>query len=742
MKGALTILILCLLPLALFGQHSNPDDGRIFTDQEIPQVHIAIHPDSLEILYQEENWYSNHEYPATFVWVDSEGADTLTDIGFRFRGNTARAKVKKSFKVSFNTFISGRRYYGLKKLNLNAETNDPSMLRSNTAWRMYRDHGVAASRSNHVEVYINGDYYGLYQNCEHINDDWVGERFGDDKGNLYKCSYPANLQYLSNNPDGYKLTPPWSDTRIYELTTNEELDDYSDLAAFIAYLNQATPSDFACGFDAHFNVYAYLKILAIDVLTGNWDGYLHNQNNFYLYHHPRTNRFEYLPYDLDNTWGIDWLGQDWTSRDIYAYGPGGLTLPLYERLMADATYRHIFSWYIGHMAQDYLSASEWESGLESLQELIGPSALADPYRPLDFGYADTDFLNALDQAFGGHVDYGVFPFTELRVTSALDQLNAVEIGPIITEVREHFANYPDSVRVRVYVDGPELSSLSLQYHSEGNEPQILMASGDSSPQYTFWLPVEGADVELAYNITATGTNGLTRNAWCADRVLDFSGAGPQIVINEVMASNASTIADEHGDFDDWIELFNAGDVPVNLSSLYLSDKDGSPLYWDLPDHTMEPNTFLLVWADGQMWQGSFHARFAVSASGERIYLWQKRSTGLRLIDEIDVPATPTDMSYGRSVDAGLPWIFFDEPTPGASNHLLSRNEVDAPVRLRVYPNPTSDEVRWDALRAYGLYDLSGRLLRIGEGPRLDLSPWSHGVYLLRLGDEWHRVVKH
>lgn len=741
MKYTITYLLVYLLPMALCGQHSNPDDGRIFTDQEIPQVHISINPDSLEILYQEENWYSNHEYPATFVWVDSEGADTLTDIGFRFRGNTARAKIKKSFKVSFNTFISGRRYYGLKKLNLNAETNDPSMLRSNAAWRMYRDHGVAASRSNHVEVYINGDYYGLYQNCEHINDDWVDERFGDDEGNLYKCSYPANLQYLSNNPDSYKLTPPWSDTRVYELKTNEELDDYSDLAAFIAYLNQASPSDFACGFDAHFNVYAYLKILAIDVLTGNWDGYLHNQNNFYLYHHPRTDRFEYLPYDLDNTWGIDWLGQDWTSRDIYAFGPGGFTVPLYERLMDDATYRHIFSWYIGHMAEDYLSAPEWESGLESLQNLIGPSALDDPYRPLDFGYSDADFLNALDQAFGDHVDYGVFPFAELRVANALEQLNAVEIGPIISEVREHFAAYPDSVRVRVYVDGPELSSLSLQYHSEGNEPQILTATGDGSPRYTFWLPVEGAEVEWSYNITATGTNGLTRNAWCADRVLDFSGAGPQIVINEVMASNSSTIADEHGDFDDWIELYNAGSVPVNLTSLYLSDKDGSPLYWDLPDYTMEPNTFLLVWADNQTWQGPFHARFAVSASGERLYLWQKRSTGLRLIDEIDVPATPTDVSYGRAVDAGLPWIFFDEPTPGASNHLLSQNEVDAPTRLRVYPNPTAEEVRWDALRDFELYDLSGRLLRRGNGSRLQLGPWSQGVYLLRLGDEWHRVVK-
>ena len=44
---------------------------------------------------------------------------------------------------------------------------------------------------------------------------------------------------------------------------------------------------------------------------------------------------------------------------------------------------------------------------------------------------------------------------------------------------------------------------------------------------------------------------------------------PAVFINEVMASNTKTLADPQGDFDDWIELFNAGDTPVDLTGMYL-----------------------------------------------------------------------------------------------------------------------------------------------------------------------------
>ena len=187
------------------------------------------------------------------------------------------------------------------------------MMRSRLCWELFNDLEVPAPRSNHVEVYINGDYYGLYLNTEHIDEEFCELRFGSQGGNLYKCGFPADLAYLGDDPDDYKVAP-WN-SRTYDLKTNTEWDDYSDLAEFIGFLNLSSDADLSCELHQYFNVYSYLKVAAIDVLTGNWDGYIYNQNNFYLYHNPLTDQFEYIPYDTDNTWGIDWLGRNWSNRN-------------------------------------------------------------------------------------------------------------------------------------------------------------------------------------------------------------------------------------------------------------------------------------------------------------------------------------------------------------------------------------------------------------------------------------------
>lgn len=729
-----------MLAVGANAQDVNPADGRIFTDAEIPMVKIYIDSDSLDDLYLEENWYNNHEYRATFVWEDSQGVDTLHDVGFRFRGNTSRDKIKKSFKVSINSFISGRRYHGLKKLNLNAEVNDPSLIRSNTAWKMYREMNVPASRSNHVEMYINDAYYGLYQNCEHINDDWVDERFGDDAGNLYKCNYPANLHYISNQPDAYKLTPDWSDTRVYELKTNEEHDSYKDLADFIAFLNQSSDANFECGFDQHFNVYNYLKVLAVDVLTGNWDAHLYNQNNFYLYYHPRRARMEYLPYDLDNTLGIDWLGQDWTSRNIYNYSPGGSYRPLYERLMDSDVFRDIFSYHIRTLLEENFSAVAFETAVESVHDFISASALADDFKGLDFGYDNGDFLNALETAYGGHVNQAPFEFAEARRNTAAAQVEQHEIAPIISEVREDFSDFPQGLQVRVSTEGPDWTSLELTYSFDDGEEMSLSANA-FNPSASFDIQVAAGSEKLTYNIAAIGDNGLVRHAYCEPRNVYYGAGVPQIFINEVMSSNSTAIADEHGDFDDWIEIYNGGEVPVNLTGYYLVDKGAAPKYWATPGTTMEPGDFRLFWADGEPEQGFMHTNFSVSADGEGIYLFQQRPDGIRVIDLIQVPALSADVSWGRQSDGGLPWVIFEESTPDASNMTVSTDDLDDKIIPAPYPNPSSAEVRWDVNAPYVLFDISGRVVDAGRGEALNVQPFASGIYLLRIGNSVHKVIR-
>ena len=141
-------------------------------------------------------------------------------------------------------------------------------------------------------------------------------------------------------------------------------------------------------------------------------------------------------------------------------------------------------------------------------------------------------------------------------------------------------------------------------------------------------------------------------------------ASAQVVINEWMASNSSTISDP--DFDnngDWIELYNSSNEAVDLSGFFLTDNRNYPERWSFPDASIiASNDFLLVWADGK--NTGLHCNFKLTKEGERIQLYD--TTGV-VIDEIVYKHQKTDVSMGRKIDADEALVFFDTPTPEVSN---------------------------------------------------------------------------
>lgn len=324
----------------LFAQWVPGQDARFpFSSESLDRIDIVIDQDSLGIILQDGNQLSDDEFPATFIYTyrntDTQivRIDTVEQIGFRLRGNTSRNSAKKSFKVSFNTFQSGRQYRGLDKMNLNGEHNDPTMMRALLSWDLLRKVDLPAPSANPVQLYINQEYKGLYINVEHIDDEFVQHRFGSDAGNLYKNLYPADLNYRGSNPDAYKFSPSWTDRRTYELKTNTEEDDYSDLATLISVLENTPNSNLPKELEAILNVDNTLRWMAVDIVTGNWDNYWYNKNNFYLYRNPTTNRFEFIPYDYDNTFGIDFIGPDWGRRSWENWGHPTESRPLTDRII-------------------------------------------------------------------------------------------------------------------------------------------------------------------------------------------------------------------------------------------------------------------------------------------------------------------------------------------------------------------------------------------------------------------------
>lgn len=160
-------------------------------------------------------------------------------------------------------------------------------------------------------------------------------------------------------------------------------------------------------------------------------------------------------------------------------------------------------------------------------------------------------------------------------------------------------------------------------------------------------------------------------------LLIFAGytVNAQVVLNEIQASNGTTIADEDGDYEDWIELYNTGDSSVNLAGYGLSDDYDRPYRWRLPSVTIAPGEFLLVWASGKDRSNTgspLHTNFSISSAGEEVILTDPN--GMR-VDEHEPRSIPRDYSYGRVPDGSDNWFYFTDPTPDAPNDTEAYGEI-------------------------------------------------------------------
>lgn len=182
-------------------------------------------------------------------------------------------------------------------------------------------------------------------------------------------------------------------------------------------------------------------------------------------------------------------------------------------------------------------------------------------------------------------------------------------------------------------------------------------------------------------------------------ILAFSTVNPQsslaqtgLVINEVMPSNDSTIADEMGEYDDWIELSNISDEVILLDGLYLTDKPAIPTRWSFPleNIMIEPGEYLLIWTDSDPEQGSLHTNFRLDADGE--YIGITGSDGVTVVDSVSFANMSPDISLVRIPDGTGGWQLSSTPTPGSANiptGIISA-EAEIPERITLrqnFPNP-------------------------------------------------------
>ncbi|CAN5162608.1 hypothetical protein BH09SUM1_BH09SUM1_32060 [soil metagenome] len=575
-----TLRVPALIP-APAGTIYDDAGANVFLPSEMSRVDVTIAPADFQ--YFLDNTDTEEYRTATVRWRNTRIDETLDNVAFTIRGNTSRNSSRKSWKLDFNNLVPGRKFHGLKEANLNGNPNDPSLMRAMLSFEILRRMGLPASRCHLTTFYINGDLWSIQTHVEQIDDQFTDGRFGDQAGNLYKCLNNGTRPDLS-----FVAAENYTEIgggQTYRETNNEgdPLRDYSDIADFIRLLNQGTNADILENLDRHVDVDGFLRILAADVAVGSWDDYWYGSNNYYIYHMSEGNRFEWIPFDYDNSLGIDYFSTTWTTKNIDTWGNSGYgtqPAPLVNRTInQQPVWKTQYHRYL-LKAAGVLEDTQLQQQARDWQSLIAP------------------YLNGTIED-GGAV--GDMPYKSNAVTS----------------------------------------------------PSTWNGSGVSGAHMVGLIPfMTLRAASIRSQVSAAGA----------------PAALPTIRINEVMASNRATIADENGEFDDWIELHNYGASTVDVSGMYLSDDVTSPTKYMIPaGHSIPGGGFLLIWADGTPAQGDLHAPYKLDISGEHVALFHTQPQGRVLIDDMAYSAIGTDQSFGRYPDSNDHTELFHVPTPGAAN---------------------------------------------------------------------------
>jgi hypothetical protein len=151
-----------------------------------------------------------------------------------------------------------------------------------------------------------------------------------------------------------------------------------------------------------------------------------------------------------------------------------------------------------------------------------------------------------------------------------------------------------------------------------------------------------------------------------------SASFAQVVINEYSASNFKVFGDNYGECHDWIELYNAGSSPVDLSGYFLADDISNIRKWKIPTGTkIETNGFLLFWASGrdEKKDGNFHTNFGLNQTSKKKECIILADASGKIIDSLQLNiSTQEGNSLGRTTDGDSTWSVFIYPTPYDANN--------------------------------------------------------------------------
>ncbi len=349
----------------------------LFTNSALVHFRIDIPAPGMEILrgYTFHRGAPRDERPDVLCTV-REGTSIWTNVTVHLKGTYGSFRSVDSvpaFTLNFSKQAARQRFHGLEKISLNNSIQDPSRLSEKLCRELYTRGGIPVPRAGHATPELNGRSLGLYVLLEGWDRNFVRRHFSDSRGPLYEG------HFLSDIDQGADI--------VYGRPANDRLAFPKLLLA----AQEPSPPKRLAGLESVLDMDRFTRLLALDMLAWNGDGYSLHANNYRIFDDRPRQRFVFLPHGMDQMFTI-------TDAPILASGDGlvaraVLSLPECRALVID----HIREFRNSFFQPDIISRRALE-----IAAAIAPQAPPDQAQAVsDLIQRITERLHSIDQQLAG-----------------------------------------------------------------------------------------------------------------------------------------------------------------------------------------------------------------------------------------------------------------------------------------------------------------------------------------------------
>jgi hypothetical protein len=243
-----------------------------------------------------------------FVYVTAElvyDGRTYGPIGLRLKGSNSFEPFdqKPSLRIKVDFVNQDARFFGLKDLTFNNMDNDPSMMHERLAYFVSRSIGIPSSRANHMLLTVNDEFYGLYMNIETVKKKMLARWYPSAEGSLFEAT---DVDFVANYVPQYVL--------------ESGPNDRSLISGVAAALTQADADSAIATAGNYADMPQFRRFWAMTSVIGQFDSFPYSSpgDDYFVYANPATQRLEFLPWGMDETFFASDFDVNWTTSILAA----------------------------------------------------------------------------------------------------------------------------------------------------------------------------------------------------------------------------------------------------------------------------------------------------------------------------------------------------------------------------------------------------------------------------------------